>query len=100
MIQFSFRVTDEVGESFKNFCEDQGIKPYQLLETIVSFYGRAQLINSKFKEGRLTKEEAFVELGRIMGDAKQFAKANGEFKEAMDRLLKPYGLDTRAFGLM
>ncbi|GAI03861.1 unnamed protein product, partial [marine sediment metagenome] len=35
---------------------------------------------------------------RIMGDAKQFAKANSEFCEAMDRLLKPYGLDTKAFG--
>lgn len=98
MAQFSFRVEDEVGEAFKIFCEDHDIRPYQLLETIVSYYGRAQLINKKFKEGRLTKEEAFVELGRIMGDAKQFAKANGKFCEAMDRLLKPYGLDTKAFG--
>ncbi len=99
MGQFSFRVRDELGEAFKDFCEDQGIKPYQLLEAIVSFYGRSRLVTQRMKNNTITKDEAFVELGKIMSDAKQFVKANGEFKRAMDQLLKPYGLNTKAFGL-
>lgn len=92
MKQLNFRVTDEVGKAFYSFCEGQGVKPYELLEAIVNLYGRGQLIKEKADKKEITADEAFIELGKIMTDAKKMAKANGEFQVALNELLKPYNV--------
>lgn len=92
MKQLNFRVDNEIGEAFYDFCDSQGIKPYDLLEAIVNLYGRSQLIKQKMGKGEITQNEAFIELGKIVADAKKMAQANGEFQVALNELLKPYNV--------
>ncbi len=90
MRQFNVRIDDEIGGAFYRFCERQGTTPYELINSIVGFYGRGQILNEKAKS--LTQDEVLVELGRIIADMKKFAQANGEFTKAVAELLKPHGV--------
>jgi len=88
MKQINVRVPDKVGQAFYKFCERQEITPYELLSAIVGFYGRAELIAEK----TISKEEALVELGKVISDIQKFARANGEFLRGVAAVLEPYGV--------
>lgn len=90
--QVNVQVQEELAEGYFRFCREQGISPYNLLVTIISFYGRGQLVKELVDKGEITPDEAFIELGKIMTDAKKMAKANGEFQAALNELLKPYNV--------
>lgn len=92
MKQLNLRVEDEILKAFYDFCKKQGTTPYQLLGSIVSFYGRAMILRSRMDENKISQEEALIELGHILEDVRRFARANGEFREAVTSLLKPYGI--------
>jgi hypothetical protein len=92
MRQINVRVEEEIGQAFYEFCANQGITPYKLLGSIVGFYGRGEMLTRKQKEKAISEEEALIELGRIVDDMQRFAKANGEFLEAIAVLLKPHGV--------
>ncbi len=92
MKQINVRMDDTLGEAFYRFCDGQGTTPYELLNAIVGFYSRGQILTEKAKKKALTQDEALVELGRIVADMKKFAQANGEFTKAVADLLKPHGV--------
>lgn len=92
MKQINVRMNDTLGEAFYRFCDGQGTTPYELLNAVVGFYSRGQILTEKAKKKTLTQDEALVELGRIVADMKKFAKANGEFTKAVGGLLKPHGV--------
>jgi hypothetical protein len=93
MKQINVRVEDKVGQAFYQFCERQRITPYELLSSIVGFYGRAEIITQGRDKKTLTDEEALIEVGRVVADMQKFAQANGEFLEGVAALLKPYGVE-------
>lgn len=93
MKQINVRVDDEIGEAFYQFCKEQEITPYELLSSIVGFYGRGQIVTKKANEKMLTQEESLVQLGHIISDMQRFAKANGEFQKAVAALFEPHGVD-------
>lgn len=93
MGQINLRVDDKIHEAFYKFCRDQGVSPYAFLESIIGFYGRAQMITQAKKDKALTREQALVESGRLVLDMQKFAQANGEFLEGVAALLKPYGVE-------
>lgn len=92
MKQLTMRVEDEVADAFYQFCERQRITPYELLGSIVGFYGRGEMLTRKAEQKEVTREEALIELGRIVADMQRLARANGEFREAIAELLEPYGV--------
>jgi hypothetical protein len=93
MKQINIRVDDKIGGAFYEFCKDQGITPYELLSSIIGFYGRGKMLTQKMDDEALSQEEVLVELGHIISDMQRFSQANGEFLEAIAVLLKPYGID-------
>lgn len=92
MRQLTMRVEDEVADAFYQFCERQHITPYELLGSIVGFYGRGEMLARKANQKAITQEEALIELGRIVADMQKLAKANGEFRKAVADLLEPHGI--------
>jgi len=92
MKQINVRIDDELGEAFYRFCQSQGTTPYGLLNAIIGFYSRGQILSEKAKSKALTQDEALIELGRIVADMKKFARANGGFTKAVSELLKPHGV--------
>ena len=92
MKQLTMRVEDGVADAFYQFCERQRTTPYELLGSIVSFYGRGEMLTRKTEQKAITQEEALIELGRIVADMQRFARANGEFRNAIANLLKPHGI--------
>ncbi|NVM21756.1 MAG: hypothetical protein HWN68_08250 [Desulfobacterales bacterium] len=92
MQQFNIRVEEKIGQSFREFCKGQEITPYELLNAIVGFYGRGELVTEGLKKKTLSQEESLIELGRIVKDMQKFAQANGEFLKAVAALLEPYGI--------
>jgi len=99
MKQLGLRVDDEIAEAFYKFCDRVGIKPYELLGSIVDFYGRAEILARKAEQKQITRAETLIELGRIVTDMKSFARANGEFKQAIGDMLKPHGITLGDLGL-
>jgi hypothetical protein len=92
MKQINVRVDDELGEAFYRFCRAQDTTPYELLNAIIGFYSRGQILSEKAGQKALTQDEALIELGRIVADMKRFARANGAFTKAVGELLKPHGV--------
>jgi hypothetical protein len=92
MKQINVRVDDSLGQAFYRFCERQRVTPYELLNAIIGFYSRGQILTEKAEGGNLGRDEALIELGQIVSDMKKFAKANGEFTDAVADLLQPHGV--------
>lgn len=100
MKQINLRVKDEIAEAFYQFCERNQLRPYDLLGSIVDFYGRGEILTRKAEQQELIPEEALVQFGHIIADIKNYAKANGEFKKALSSLLEPYGVKIEQLGLI
>lgn len=100
MRQLTMRVEDQIADAFYEFCNRQHIKPYELLGSIVDFYGRAEILTRKAEQKEFTRAEAMIELGRIVADMKHLAKANGEFKKAIGDMLEPHGVKIEELGLI
>jgi len=92
MRQINFRVEDPIAEAFFTFCHRIRIRPTALLSSIVDFYGRSEILTRKAEEKKITREEAIIELGRIVADMRSLAKANGEFKKVLGDMLEPHGI--------
>ena len=99
MKQINIPVEDEIAEAFYGFCHRTGMKPTVLLSTIIDFYGRSEILTRKLMENKVKKEEALIELGRIVADMRDFAKANGEFKGALGNMLRPHGVKIEELGM-
>ena len=99
MRQLTMRVADNVAEAFYQFCDRLQIKPYDLLGSIVDFYGRAEVLTRKVERKELTQADTLIELGHIVADVKSLAKANGEFKKAIGAMLEPHGITIDELGL-
>ncbi len=100
MKQLTMRVDEEIAEAFYKFCDRLRIKPYDLLSSIVDFYGRAEILTRKVERREVTRAEVLIELGRIVGDMKKFANANGEFKKAIGDMLEPHGIKFDELGVI
>jgi len=100
MRQLTTRVEDHIADAFYQFCKRQEIKPYDLLGSIIDFYGRAEILTRRHEKRELTQDQALVELGRLVSDMKKLAKANGEFKKAIGDMLEPYGVKIEQLGLL
>jgi len=100
MKQLNLRVDDDISEAFYQFCKRNGIRPYELLGSIIDFYGRGEILTQKAERKELTQEEAMIELGHIIRDIKSYARANGEFKKAISTLLEPHGVKVDQLGLI
>jgi hypothetical protein len=100
MKQLTMRVDGEIAEAFYKFCDRLRIKPYDLLSSIVDFYGRAEILTRKVERRELTRAEVLIELGRIVADMKKFANANGEFKKAIGDMLEPHGIKFDELGVI
>ena len=98
MRQINIRVEDAIGEAFYGFCTRLGMKPTVLLNSIVDFYGRSEILTRKAEEKEITREEALIELGRIVADMRSLAKANGEFKKVLGDMLEPHGIRIEELG--
>lgn len=98
MRQINTRVEDPIAEAFYGFCQRLGMKPTVLLGSIIDFYGRSEILTRKAEAGKVTREEALIELGRIVADMRSLAKANGEFKEALGDMLEPHGIKIEELG--
>jgi len=98
MRQINVRVEDPIAEAFFAFCHRIGIRPTALLSSIIDFYGRSQILTRKSEEKRVTREEALIELGRIVADMRSLAKANGEFKKVLGDMLEPHGIRIEELG--
>jgi len=99
MKQLTMRVADNVAEAFYQFCDRLQIKPYDLLGSIVDFYGRAEVLTRKAERKELTRADTLIELGHIVADMKSLAKANGEFKKVIGDMLEPHGITIDELGL-
>ena len=93
------RVEDDIAEAFYRFCDRLQMKPYDLLGSIVDFYGRAEVLTRKAERKELTRADTLIELGHIVADVKSLAKANGEFKKAIGDMLEPHGITIDELGL-
>lgn len=100
MKQLTMRVDEEIAGAFYKFCDRLRIKPYDLLSSIVDFYGRAEILTGKVDRRELTRAEVLVELGHIVADMRKFANANGEFKKAMGTMLEPHGINIDELGVI
>jgi hypothetical protein len=100
MRQINVRVEDQIAEAFYGFCRRLEMKPTVLLSSIIDFYGRSEILTRKVEEKKVTKDEALIELGRIVADMRNFAKANGEFKEALGDMLQPHGINIEQLGVI
>ena len=100
MRQINVRVEDPIAKAFYSFCQRLGMKPTVLLGSIVDFYGRSEILTRRAEKGKATRDEALIELGRIAGDMRSFAKANGEFKKALGDMLEPHGIKVEELGVI
>jgi len=99
MRQINVRVDDEIGEAFYRFCGRLGIEALGLIRSFINIYGRFEMLMQRVERGQATKDEAFIELGRIVADVKQLGRANGEFKGAIEKLLEPHGIRLGDLGM-
>lgn len=99
MRQINLRVDDEIADSFYRFCGRLGIEPTGLIRSFISIYGRFEILMQRVERGEATKDEAFIDLGRILADVKQLSRANGEFRGAIEKLLEPYGIQLSDLGM-
>ena len=100
MKQINLRMDDQIGEAFYRFCQRQKIKPSALLDSIIDFYGRSEILTEKAENGQISKHEMLVELGQIVADMQKLSKANGELKVAIGHLLQPYDIHIEELGLI
>ena len=100
MRQLTMRVKDEIAGAFYQFCDRQQVRPYELLGSIVDFYGRAELLTQKVERKELSRSETLIELGHIVADMKSLAKANGEFKKAIADILESHGVKIEELNLI
>ncbi len=98
MKQINFRVDDSIGEAFSAFCQRIDTRPGALLGSIVDFYGRCEILAQKAAAKKVNREEALIELGRIVADMRSLAKANGEFKKFLADMLEPHGIKIEELG--
>ena len=98
MRQINVRLEDPIAEAFYAFCQRLGMKPTFLLSSIIDFYGRSEILTRKAEEGKVTRDEALIELGRIVADMRSLAKANGEFKQVLGEMLASHGIRIEELG--
>lgn len=99
MKQINVRVDDQIAGAFYRFCQRLDMEPASLVRSFISIYGRFELLMQRVERGEASKDETFIELGRILADVKQLGRANGEFKGVIEDLLKPHGISVSALGL-
>lgn len=94
------RVEDKIADAFYRFCDRQHLKPYELLGVIVDFYGRAEVLTQKADGKKFSRAETLIELGHIVADMQNLAKANGEFKKAIADILRSHGVKIEELNLV
>jgi len=98
--QITTRVDDIIAEAFYAFCERLHMSPYDLLGTIIDFYGRAEILARRLENKEFSRAEGLIEIGRIVSDMKKFSSANGEFTKAVGDVLEHYGIKIDKLGVM
>ena len=99
MKQINVRVNDQIAEAFYRFCQRLDMEPGGLVRSFINIYGRFELLMQRVESGESSKEETFIELGRILADVKQLGRANGEFRGVIGKLLEPHGISVSELGL-
>ena len=99
MRQINVRMDDQIADAFYRFCRRLDIEPTRLLRSFIGVYGRFEILMQRVEGKELSREEAFIELGRILADVKEVGRANGEFKGTIEKLLEPYGVQLSELGM-